>query len=347
MVLGWLKRDSDPAAVEELISRRKYDRALSLLRMEFDAGRRDPRLRLQLADVMVMAGRGKEAVPILLGLADEFAREGFAAKAISVLKKVQKVEPGRSDVDGKLAALISDKHRPPVTAGVREPREASQEAQALAEGGDEIGFEQISGAFRQIPAEDSGAPAMEAATPPSDPAAEAPPPPEALGDELVSLIEDVLVKTAAPPPARRPAVRRPPVAAAASPLFDDFNEEELLAVIQGLELRQYEPGDLIVVAGEPGDSLFVLASGTAKAFVPSSEKHVLAREMEEGDFFGEISILSGSVRTATVTAKTRCELLELNRTALDEICTRQPRVLSVMKEFSDRRLASDRRVRGD
>jgi CRP-like cAMP-binding protein len=72
---------------------------------------------------------------------------------------------------------------------------------------------------------------------------------------------------------------------------------------------------------------------------------VLAREMEEGDFFGEISVLSGSVRTATVTAKTRCELLELNRAALDDICGRQPHVREVMKEFSQRRLASDRQVR--
>lgn len=341
MVLGWLKRDSDPAAVEELIARRKYDRALSLLRMEFDAGRRDTRLRLQLADVMVMAGRGKEAVPILLGLADEFAREGFAAKAISVLKKVQKVDPGRSEVDAKLASLIKDKHRPPIVVGAREPREAGQEAQELADGGDEIGFEQITGAFREIPADDPGGPAPE-----EKPAARQP---EALGDELVALIEDVLVQSAAPAPAAAGGVsaRRPTVAAAASPLFDDFNEEELLAVIKGLELREYEPGDLIVVAGDPGDSLFVVASGTAKAFVATGRARRLAREMAEGDFFGEISILSGGPRTATVTAKTRCELLELNRATLDEICTRQPHVREVMQEFSDRRLASDIRARSD
>jgi hypothetical protein len=338
MVLGWLKRDSDPAAVEELIARRKYDRALSLLRMEFDAGRRDTRLRLQLADVMVMAGRGKEAVPILLGLADEFALDGFAAKAISVLKKVQKVVPGRSDVDARLAALIKDKHRPAVVTGAREPREAGREAQELAHGGDEIGFEQITGALREIPAEEAGAAPEQTAA-----AAQ----PEALGDELVALIEDVLVQSAAPTPAAAggASARRPTVAAAASPLFDDFNEEELLAVIKGLELRQYEPGDLIVVAGDPGDSLFVVASGTAKAFVAAGQSRRLAREMAEGDFFGEISILSGGARTATVTAKTRCELLELNRAALDEICARQPHVRDVMQEFADRRLASDIRAR--
>ena len=78
MVLGWLKK-GEQAGVEQLIAQRKYARALTLLRMEFDAGRRDPRLRLQLADVMVMAGKEKEAVPILLGLAGSVLTEVHAA----------------------------------------------------------------------------------------------------------------------------------------------------------------------------------------------------------------------------------------------------------------------------
>jgi len=135
MVMSWLKGKSEPAAVEELIARRKYDKAVELLRLEFDAGRRDPRLRLQLADVLVLSGREKEAVPILLALGDEFALEGFAAKAISVLKKVQKIQPGRSDVEGKLASLLKDKNRPSRFAGAREPNDATAGA------GTEMGME--------------------------------------------------------------------------------------------------------------------------------------------------------------------------------------------------------------
>src|SRR6266540_499645 len=95
-------------SVSELIARKKYDKAIELLRAEFKQGSRDARVRLQLADVLIMAGKGKEAVPILLGLADEFALEGYAAKAISVLKKVQKIDPTRRDVEGKLAKLIKE-----------------------------------------------------------------------------------------------------------------------------------------------------------------------------------------------------------------------------------------------
>jgi hypothetical protein len=327
-VLGWLKRDSEPAAVEELISRRKYDRALALLRIEFDAGRRDTRLRLQLADVLVMAGRGKEAVPILLGLADEFALDGFAAKAISVLKKVQKIQPGRSDVEGKLASLLKDKNRPSRFAGAREPNDATEGAAGLAAS---MGMEEDTG---DAPAPSAAAPASAPPAAPGD---------EGLGNVLVALIEDVLVKTAQP---RAAADADAPVEVGpvvASPLFDDFDEAELLEVIHGLQLRSFEPGDVVMVAGDAGDSLFVVATGIVKAFVPTSEGHKLVREMEEGQFFGEISILTGSERTATVTAKTRCELLEMDRATLDDIAGRRPRVREVMNEFCRQRLADDRR----
>jgi len=121
MAPSWLSGSKGSTSVDDLIARKKYAQAVELLRGEFKAGRRDPRVRLQLADVLVLAGRGREAVPILMGLADEFARDGFAAKAISVLKKVQKIEPRRPDVDRQLAALIKQKRDLPPLGGVRSP----------------------------------------------------------------------------------------------------------------------------------------------------------------------------------------------------------------------------------
>jgi hypothetical protein len=328
MVLGWLKGRSEPAAVEELIARRKYDRAVELLRLEFDAGRRDPRLRLQLADVLVLSGRQKEAVPILLALGDEFAIDGFAAKAISVLKKVQKIQPGRSDVEAKLASLLKDKNRPSRFAGAREPNDATEGAERAAE----MGMEEDTGELGFELERASAPPAAPPAEPPSD---------QPLGTALVALIEDVLVHTAQPRAGQAaPGEPRPVVS---SPLFDDFDEAELLEVIHGLQLRSFEPGDVVVVAGDPGDSLFVVATGVVKAFVPTREGHKLVREMEEGQFFGEISILTGGERTATVTARTRCELLELDKATLDDIAQRRPRVREVMTEFCRQRLADDRR----
>jgi voltage-gated potassium channel len=60
---------------------------------------------------------------------------------------------------------------------------------------------------------------------------------------------------------------------------------------------------------------------------------VQVRELREGDFFGEASLLESGRRTATVTAGSRCELLELDRDTLDQISGRHPHVLEVMREF--------------
>jgi CRP-like cAMP-binding protein len=64
--------------------------------------------------------------------------------------------------------------------------------------------------------------------------------------------------------------------------------------------------------------------------------------MEEGEFFGEISLLTGKPRTATVTAAGPVELLELDRATLDDISSRHPRVRAVVEEFAEKRSGSER-----
>ncbi len=119
-----------------------------------------------------------------------------------------------------------------------------------------------------------------------------------------------------------------------SPLFSSFSEDELTAVIGGLTLLSFEPGDIIITEGDKGDSLFTITTGVTKTFLRQPEGgQKLVRILKEGDFFGEISILSGKPRTATVTAATACELLELDRATLDGICERQPHVHKVLEDF--------------
>src|SRR5207245_145751 len=137
MVLGRFSGGDKGEDVTTLIAKKNYTKAIEVIREQLQKQRNDPRLRLQLADVLVSAGKGKEAVTILLPLADEFAKEGFAAKAISVLKKIQKLDPGRRDIDSRLANLIQEKQkqavvippaptaRPPRAPPRRPPRASS------------------------------------------------------------------------------------------------------------------------------------------------------------------------------------------------------------------------------
>jgi hypothetical protein len=346
MVLSWLG-SSKELSLQELIARKQYKKAIDLLQAEFQKGDRSPRMRMQFADLLYAAGRGREALPILLGLADEFARDGFAAKAIALLKKAEKIQPGDDAVERRLAGLIhKEKHRPLTITPTGSfqvqqfDMEEIDDAATLAPTAGSRPLPLVPPPPKDKPLPTSVVPVVPepvAPAPTAEPVAAAPaaPPEEEaeidLGVELVSLIqtsyEDSQPQKAAP------------TAPTYIPLFGDFSSSELAAVIHGLRLLSYQPGDVIITQGEHGSSLFVLTEGSVKAWVRNPEgKHVQVREMQEGEFFGEISLLSGLPRTATVTAASRCELLELDRGTLDEIKKRHPRVLAVLHQFSEQRL---------
>ena len=97
--------------VVSLIAARNYARAIEILKQQLRKRGADPSLRMQLADVLILADKRSEAISLLLPLADEYATEGFAAKAVSVLKKIQRIDPRRRDVDARLARLIQEKQR--------------------------------------------------------------------------------------------------------------------------------------------------------------------------------------------------------------------------------------------
>src|SRR5882672_913194 len=111
MPLDWLNTPLD-ADIGELIAQRKRGKAIETLRRQLQ-GRLAPPVgvRLQLADLLMQAGRIEEAVPVLLGLADEFAADGFVAKAVAILKRVDRVQPGRADIAERLEKLVHQQRR--------------------------------------------------------------------------------------------------------------------------------------------------------------------------------------------------------------------------------------------
>ena len=256
-------------------------------------------------------------MPIIIGLADEYAFDGQAAKAIALLKKLELLQTTPSEVEGRLAALIPQE---------REGTRPSAPTAATLE----VEWDDLS------PSEGLSSAATRAEI-------EAPMSEEDFGRKLVEVAHEALGNL---PP--RPETAAAPVVA--SPLFSDFSEAELRAVIRGLRLLTFEPGDIILSEGEPGDTVFVLATGAVKAFVRNPEGRLrLVREMGEGSFFGEISILSGAPRTATVTAAARCEVLELDRVTLDEIAETHPGVWPVLVQFAEQRSGSreEERIRSE
>jgi CRP/FNR family cyclic AMP-dependent transcriptional regulator len=93
------------------------------------------------------------------------------------------------------------------------------------------------------------------------------------------------------------------------PMFDACNQRQLRSVARIARVFDVAAGTLLTRAGEPGDEFFLIIDGTARAEV-SAEKHV---PLHPGEFFGEMSLLDGGPRSATVVADTPVRLLVISR----------------------------------
>ncbi len=330
MVLGWFKGSaSKEESIDDLVARKDYSKAIEQLKVHLKASPKDVRLRQQLADVYVAADRVADGVEILARLADEFASDGFVAKSIAVLKKMQKIDPRRHDIDEKLASLIDGKDKD-VSTGKFHLSSSGEVSLSEEIGSEELGIELAPDdlpAEAQAPAEPTKA--EPPPPPPASPAVSSAEAPKEVGEETTT--EHIGDSTAI---RRRKSEERRWREIATTPLFTDFTRDELVAVIRGMKLRTFEDGDIIVTEHEPGDSLFVITTGKVKVFTMNPQgQHLQLAELSDGDFFGEVSVLTGKPRTATITAATKCEVLELSKATLDGITAGHPRVRTVLEDF--------------
>ena len=126
----------------------------------------------------------------------------------------------------------------------------------------------------------------------------------------------------------------------ASALFASFERDALIEIITSTELRSYNEGDIIVTEGEAGSSLFLVVGGAVKVFTRTEDGgNVPLAELGPGDFFGEVSLLTGRPRTATITASTEVTAIELDRMNVDRIAEGHPEVRKVLEDFYERRAA--------
>jgi len=128
---------------------------------------------------------------------------------------------------------------------------------------------------------------------------------------------------------------------AATPLFSDLDTGELRSVVGRLRHHAFSAGSVLVREGDPGDSLFVLSEGRVRVTTSGPKgKPVHLAELKEGDFFGEVSLLTGKPRTATITCVEGAEVLELTRSDLEALEKSHPRVREVIRGFYEKRVAS-------
>ena len=124
-----------------------------------------------------------------------------------------------------------------------------------------------------------------------------------------------------------------------SPLFEVLTDVEREALVKEMEIESHDEGSVIITEGEPGSSMYVIVSGEVKVYTrgTGNSGSVYLAKLGEGDFFGEVSVLTGKPRTATITASQRSELLRLDKEKLDNALSKYPGIRKVLDDFYKKR----------
>jgi len=109
------------------------------------------------------------------------------------------------------------------------------------------------------------------------------------------------------------------------PLFQDLKSFELIKLSRTLHHRSFFQNEIIFREKEPGAGMYIVKSGQVKIFIKTNEgkEHELTR-LEKGDFFGEISLIDESPRSAWAIALEDTELMGFFRSDLLNLMDRDP-----------------------
>jgi uncharacterized membrane protein len=100
----------------------------------------------------------------------------------------------------------------------------------------------------------------------------------------------------------------------AVPLFRALDDEAANELCELLTMRDVTAGTSLFHRGEPGDAMYLIENGQVRISLKDTDGHdATLAEMNDGDFFGEMSLLDGHARSADATTRVDCRLAVLSR----------------------------------
>ncbi len=120
-------------------------------------------------------------------------------------------------------------------------------------------------------------------------------------------------------------------------LFACLSDAHCDTLLARAKQARFGRGERIIEQGHAGDSMFLLLRGEADVLVRHHDTPARVASLRAGDCFGEMSLLTGEKRSATVIARTDCDILEIARPHLAEVLQHQPELLERLSELLARR----------
>lgn len=111
-------------------------------------------------------------------------------------------------------------------------------------------------------------------------------------------------------------------------LFAKVDDETLRLCVASVRVCRYRKNETIFHQGDPGNSLSIIASGSVKIVLPSSEgeEGAIIAIMARGDFFGELALIDGAPHSATAVAMEPTETLVLQRDRFQALIETEPQL---------------------
>lgn len=116
------------------------------------------------------------------------------------------------------------------------------------------------------------------------------------------------------------------------PLFANVSKRHLRRVAALAEIREFEPGDTIVEKGDAPDGFYLIIGGRARVVARPQ-----ARPLKTGDYFGEMALLDGEPRSATVVAVGELQTMRLPRRPFMRLLQQEPSIaIAMLAELGSR-----------
>lgn len=121
-------------------------------------------------------------------------------------------------------------------------------------------------------------------------------------------------------------------------VFTHVDHTALRSLLDRLDVRTYGPSDYLVREGEDGDAFYIVKTGTA--LVERGPESAVVNRLYPGDFFGELALLTGEPRKASIRASEEVTVFRLSKSDFDELIQRYPVILESIRRISAHYTAS-------
>jgi CRP-like cAMP-binding protein len=122
-----------------------------------------------------------------------------------------------------------------------------------------------------------------------------------------------------------------------SHLFKSLDLAARVNLIESAFVMMYAAGDVILREGDPGDTMFLVMEGTVRVETHGTSGSVHLAELGRGACVGEVSVIKGAPRTATVTAVTDVSVAMFARHRVMRVLDQSPKVRAILEQLIEGR----------